>query len=162
MNTCPPGWLRQSPTDRHRDTWTNNRREFLTDATRPSRNFAPFVRQTGERKAQTCAMGIFGNNGEFLPEVVVNPIVVLDVRGSQTPQTKVSRSGDLRGDACSSLETATTLSGLNNDLADVCLAAEFDGLCHVGQGRSFARVRVTGYCCGRPDNRSPTRSVISL
>src|ERR1039458_6899637 len=27
-------------------------------ATRRYRNFAPFVRQTGERKAQTCAMGM--------------------------------------------------------------------------------------------------------
>src|ERR1035437_1278145 len=29
------------------------------DETRRYRNFAPFVRQTGERKAQTCANGIF-------------------------------------------------------------------------------------------------------
>jgi hypothetical protein len=31
----------------------------MVDAIRPYHNFAPFVRQTGERKAQTCAMGIY-------------------------------------------------------------------------------------------------------
>jgi hypothetical protein len=31
----------------------------MTDETRRYHNFAPFVRQIGERKAQTCAMAIF-------------------------------------------------------------------------------------------------------
>jgi hypothetical protein len=31
----------------------------LASVNRRYRNFAPFVRQTGERKAQTCAMAIF-------------------------------------------------------------------------------------------------------
>jgi hypothetical protein len=32
------------------------------DVNRPYRNFAPFVRQTGERKAQTCAKAIYRVN----------------------------------------------------------------------------------------------------
>src|ERR1039457_4098309 len=33
--------------------------KLSTVANRRYRNFAPFVRQTGERKAQTCAMAIY-------------------------------------------------------------------------------------------------------
>jgi hypothetical protein len=35
------------------------KRVTTTAAIRPYRNFAPFVRQTGEGKAQTCAKAIF-------------------------------------------------------------------------------------------------------
>jgi hypothetical protein len=34
------------------------RRNWIVDEIRRYRNFAPFVRQTGERKAQTCAMAM--------------------------------------------------------------------------------------------------------
>ena len=34
-------------------------RNSVTVVTKPYHNFAPFVRRIGERKAQTCAMGMF-------------------------------------------------------------------------------------------------------
>jgi len=40
----------------------------IVDVIRRYRNFAPFVRQTGEKKAQTCAIGMLrqsSNHGLF-------------------------------------------------------------------------------------------------
>jgi hypothetical protein len=37
----------------------------ITDENRRYHNFAPFVRQIGERKAQTCAMAIFRQLSAF-------------------------------------------------------------------------------------------------
>jgi hypothetical protein len=40
-------------------------KDNLTDEIRPYHNFAPFVRQTGERKAQACAKEMLRQLSEF-------------------------------------------------------------------------------------------------